>query len=401
MSCKIITLGEIIDLQNGYAFKSSEYTDSGYSLMRITNVQQGFIRNKNPKYVTIPHASKLKKFILNEGDILMSLTGDVGRVGEIKDTNLPAVLNQRVARVIIKSNLKIDKNYLFNLLNSDNLRHQIESKGHGAAQLNVSTNDILSIKISLPPLQIQQEIVKKLDAIFAEIDKATAAVKANLKNAETLFQSFLNKILKDDDNFIQVKLLEVCENITDGSHFSPKTLDDGYPYITVRDLDEEGINFNSCRFISKVDFQKFSKNGCSPKLNDLLFSKDGTVGKVALVNKETEFVVLSSLAILTPNLKIINPFFLYYVLKSPNFLNQAIKKKTGVAIRRIILKNLKEIEILLPPLPVQQKLIDKIKIINAEVSKLIQAHYKKSNQLELLKNSILKKAFNGELVKAA
>jgi type I restriction enzyme S subunit len=276
------------------------------------------------------------------------------------------------------------------------------SLAKGSAQKNLDVPAFRKLKLNVPKDKgVQKKIVEKLDRIFAEIDKATAAVEANLKNAETLFQSFLNKILKDDDNFIQVKLLEVCENITDGSHFSPKTLDYGYPYITVRDLDEEGINFNSCRFISKVDFQKFSKNGCSPKLNDLLFSKDGTVGKVALVNKETEFVVLSSLAILTPNLKIINPFFLYYVLKSPNFLNQAIKKKTGVAIRRIILKNLKEIKIPLPPLSVQQKLIDKIKIINAEVSKLIQAHYKKSNQLKLLKNSILKKAFNGELVKAA
>lgn len=276
------------------------------------------------------------------------------------------------------------------------------SLAKGSAQKNLDVPAFRKLKLNVPKDKgVQKKIVEKLDRIFAEIDKATAAVEANLKNAETLFQSFLNKILKDDDNFIQVKLLEVCENITDGSHFSPKTLDYGYPYITVRDLDEEGINFNSCRFISKVDFQKFSKNGCSPKLNDLLFSKDGTVGKVALVNKETEFVVLSSLAILTPNLKIINPFFLYYVLKSPNFLNQAIKKKTGVAIRRIILKNLKEIKIPLPPLSVQQKLIDKIKIINAEVSKLIQAYYKKSNQLKLLKNSILKKAFNGELVKAA
>ena len=196
MSWKTVTLGEIIELQNGYAFKSSEYAEAGYFLMRITNVQQGFIQNNNPKYVTIPESSKLKQFILNEGDILMSLTGDVGRVGVLNESNLPAALNQRVARVVIKSIRDLNKNYIFNLLNSEIIRNQIESLGHGAAQLNVSTKDILSIKVQLPSIATQQKIVAKLDAIFAEIDTAKAAAEANAKNAEALFQSYVTEVFE-------------------------------------------------------------------------------------------------------------------------------------------------------------------------------------------------------------
>ena len=101
-------------------------------------------------------------------------------------------------------------------------------------------------------------------------------------------------------------LMEVCEQITDGSHFSPKSSgEEEYPYITVRDIDDDVIDFDNCKFISKNDYQSLLKNGCKPNSGDLLFSKDGTVGKVSLVDFNKDFVVLSSLAIIRPKNTII------------------------------------------------------------------------------------------------
>ncbi len=90
---------------------------------------------------------------------------------------------------------------------------------------------------------------------------------------------------------------ELCSKITDGSHFSPKTIDVGYPYITVRDLDNGGfIDFENCKNISEIDYKELAKNSCNPQNGDILFSKDGTVGKVSLISFDKDFVVLSSLA---------------------------------------------------------------------------------------------------------
>ncbi len=194
-------------------------------------------------------------------------------------------------------------------------------------------------------------------------------------------------------SFKRVKLSDVCERITDGSHFSPKTVDEGFPYITVRDIDKDNINFESCEFVTKEDFSELSKNGCSPKLNDLLFSKDGTVGKVALVSNDVDFVVLSSLAILTPKLNLINPSFLFYVLKSPDFVNTAIGKKTGVAIRRIILKNLKEISVPIPSLLIQKKIVSKLDAIFAEIDKATAVAEANAKNSEALFQSYLTEIF--------
>ena len=153
------------------------------------------------------------------------------------------------------------------------------------------------------------------------------------------------------------RLEEVCQKITDGSHFSPKTADKGFPYVTVRDIDNDLIDFANCKFIAAADYYQLLKNGCRPHKGDVLFSKDGTVGKVALIDYEKEFVVLSSLAIVRPDPSCIESAFLKWVLKSPAFLDEAVGKKTGAAIRRIILRNLKSIRIPVPPLPEQQRIV--------------------------------------------
>ena len=158
-------------------------------------------------------------------------------------------------------------------------------------------------------------------------------------------------------NMPRFTLSEICENITDGSHFSPQLTNDGYPYITVRDIVEDSINFADCKYVNEQDYRKLAGNGCKPSKGDVLFSKDGTVGKVALVDTSREFVVLSSLAILRPDQSRVFPPYLKYALKSPEFLKVALGKKTGAAIRRIILRNLKSIEVPLPPLAEQKRIV--------------------------------------------
>ncbi len=192
---KTVKLGEVLELQNGYAFKSKEYSQDGFFVMRITNVQQGYISAHNPKYIQIASASKLTKFILEEGDILVSLTGDIGRVGVIREEHLPAALNQRVARVQ-SVDASLDSRFLFHYLNSAIFRNQVEALGKGAAQANVSTKEILEITLELPPLTEQQRIVAKLDAAFAEIEIILATTSKSKENYSFLKSAILAQELQ-------------------------------------------------------------------------------------------------------------------------------------------------------------------------------------------------------------
>lgn len=164
------------------------------------------------------------------------------------------------------------------------------------------------------------------------------------------------------------RLEEVCQMITDGSHFSPKTTDDGFPYVTVRDIEKGKIDFGNCKLICETDYKQLARNGCKPERGDILFSKDGTVGKAVLIDGDEDFVVLSSLAIVRADGRHLDPAFLKYVMQSPSFLHEAIKKKTGAAIRRIILRDLKSIPVPVPPMQEQKRIVSILDQVLADIA---------------------------------
>ena len=131
-------LGEVCEILNGFAFKSDEYKDEGIRVMRITNVQKGAVVDDDPKFFPIERKNEIAKYMLQEGDMLMSLTGNVGRVGIIDGSFLPAALNQRVACLRLIDN-QLNKKFLFHILNSDVFEHNCIFNATGIAQKNMST----------------------------------------------------------------------------------------------------------------------------------------------------------------------------------------------------------------------------------------------------------------------
>ena len=152
---------------------------------------------------------------------------------------------------------------------------------------------------------------------------------------------------------MKYKLEDICLKITDGSHYSP--VDDKnstIPMFSVKDMEEFDFNYSNCKHISNEEYEKMIKNDCIPKINDVLVAKDGSYLKEIFVNEtEDNKAILSSIAIFRPNTKIINPYFLCYLLKTPNVLNY-VKDNcvSGSALPRIILRAFKGIELNIPNL---------------------------------------------------
>ncbi len=175
-------------------------------------------------------------------------------------------------------------------------------------------------------------------------------------------------------------LRHVCDKITDGSHFSPASVPDGKPYVTVRDLNAGHINLHTCAKISDADFESLVRSGCRPIKGDVLFSKDGTVGKVAVV-EDGDFVVLSSLAILGTNRDKHRPEYLAYFLQSASGEKQIESMYAGAALRRITLDSICTIR--LPVLPLEEQ--DCIaSFLDRETAKIDTLIAKQEKLIELL-----------------
>ena len=158
-----IKIKDICEILNGYAFKSENYVDSGIRVIRIANVQKGYIEDSTPAFYPLD-SSGLERYILEEGDLLMSLTGNVGRVAILEKDMLPAALNQRVACLRMKSNA-ISKRYLFHILNSNSFEQQCIQSSKGVTKKNMSTEWLKDYDIPLFSAEKQAEIVSILDGV--------------------------------------------------------------------------------------------------------------------------------------------------------------------------------------------------------------------------------------------
>ena len=157
----------------------------------------------------------------------------------------------------------------------------------------------------------------------------------------------------EGDAFVKsVALADACNVVTDGTHYTPPDIGSGVPFLTVKDVGPSGLDFAGCARISEDDYAAADAGTSAPKPGDVLFSKDGTVGKVHVVETDEPFAVLSSLAILRPS-ESVESKYLGHMLRTPDVLAQAVRRKSGSAVRRIILSDLKKVEIPLPPLPEQ------------------------------------------------
>ena len=183
-------INEICDVLNGYAFKSKHYVDSGIRVIRIANVQDGYISDENPCFYPNSSIDDIEKYVLKENDLLISLTGNVGRVALLNKEYLPAALNQRVACLRIKDSY-VDKKYLFYYLNQRKFIDDCIKASKGVAQLNLSTKWLESYQLDIPPIKEQERIVAKIEELFSDLDNAVETLKATKAQLKLYKQAVL------------------------------------------------------------------------------------------------------------------------------------------------------------------------------------------------------------------
>lgn len=375
-------------------------SEETWAVLKTTAIQMGSFEPQHNK--ALPTKLEPKRHLeVEPGDFLMTTTGPRNRCGVIclvSATPRRLIFSGKILRFKVDAS-RLESRWLQYLLQSTRFQNELDSLKVGTSESSVSigNDQILSLMIPVPSITEQKLIVEILDNQLYSLEKS----KSNLSDLKVLLNSLTRSLLhnKVSCRGTRHSLAELCTLITDGSHFSPKTVERGFPYITVRDLQNNGIDFKNCKYITEASFLELERSGCSPKPGDILFSKDGTVGKVALVSSTEPFAVLSSLAILRPNLTLITPEFLKLSLRSPVVLEQALGMKSGTAIRRVVLRTLKTLEIVVPSLDEQESIV---KFINTELSKVASMENLLDRlmvQQENLRKSILHAAITGQLKK--
>ena len=365
---KKIKLGDACEILNGFAFKSENYVGSGIRVIRISNVQKGYIEDNTPAFYPL-ETKGLEKYMLEEGDLLISLTGNVGRVAILEKEFMPAALNQRVACLRLKTD-KLSKRYLFHILNSDFFEKQCIQYSKGVAQKNMSTAWLKDYEILLYSKEQQELIADILDKMrlikksrYYELQKLDELVKAR-------FVEMFGTIRENSHNYPRVTLKEVCHKITDGKHGGCKQEDNsGYYYVGAREIYDGKIHYDTAPQITYDDFSKDYRR-CNLEKGDMVIVNTGaTIGKSAIASSHlTEKTLLQkSVALIKVNSDIIIAEFLRYCyMVNPSMY----MVKSASAQPNLLLSKMNSTIVYLPPIGLQRQFASFVEEVDKSRSRI-------------------------------
>ncbi|HOI30996.1 MAG TPA: restriction endonuclease subunit S [Melioribacteraceae bacterium] len=360
------TIGEIAKVRRGASPRpigDPKYFGGEVGWVRISDVtkSQKYLK-KTEQYVS-PLGESLSVRV-GPGALIMSICATIGRPIII---DMPACVHDGF--VLFNDIKNTDIEFLYYILQFH--EKDFEAKGQPGTQLNLNTTIVENFRIFHPIENEQRKIASILSSIDSVISKTETAIEKYKSIKQGLMQDLFTRGIdiktgkirqtynQAPELYKQTKLgfipkeweIDTLKNITnlltDGSHKSPKTSPSNYLIGNVKDMLENDFNYDSCTQISKEDFDFLVTQNCSPQKDDVLLSKDGTIGKIILFNGNRKIVVLSSIALLRCNEKV-KPQFLYSYLKSFYFDRELLKFKTGSALTRVVIDSIRKMKITFP-----------------------------------------------------
>lgn len=383
-------LGDICEVLNGYAFKSEKYTSSGVRIIRIANVQKGYIEDTAPAFYPID-TTDIEKYTLYEDDLLISLTGNVGRVALLKKEFLPAALNQRVACLRLKDSAQYDKSFLYCFLNSDYFENKCIQSAKGVAQKNMSIEWLKEYQIPNLSLVEQKEIAAVLNKISELISARTMQLSKMDMFVKSRFIELFGMPGTDAFGWGLVPLGSTC-NINPKKSLDSRLVSGAVvSFVPMPAVTEHGeIDATAIKEYDEVKtgFTYFAEN-------DVLFAKitpcmengKGAVAK-GLHNGigfgSTEFHVLRPISGKT------DPYWIYTLTAFLQFRMNAASNMTGSAgQRRVPASFLENYRVSLPPIALQEQFAAFVE--QTDKSKL--AIQQSLEKLETLKKALMQQYF--------
>lgn len=380
-------IGQIASVQNGYAFKSGDFSSNGIYVIKIKNVASGAITFDDISFYN-GDTEKLEKFFIENGDILVSMTGShisqlssaVGKVAIYK-SNKKALLNQRVGNIKPKNG--VDKKYLSFLLLQPSVQLFWGNKAGGSAnQANISPDIIKSYSFLLPPLSEQKAIAAVLSSLDDKIELLREQNKTLEDIAQAIFQEWF-ECGEDIDTVAAKEYIDFEKGIEVGSkNYFEKQEKDYVPFFRVGDIGKNGNEsktFVDPRLLKKGTFQE----------KDILISFDGTVGRVFVGG----FGGYSSgiRKIVTKNSQLYSDAFLYFWANSKTVQKTIDLYSEGTTIMHAG----KSIEHL--KLPTDENLLDQFNRISFPVFKKLTSNISQIKTLSTLRDTLLPKLMKGDV----
>ena len=380
-------LDEICDFRSGFAFKSNKFTKIGEPIIRISDIQNEEVDDSNLVYFDPKsYTEDLSKYLVYPDDILIAMSGGTtGKLGINKSKRL-YYLNQRVG--VFRENKKyLNHRYLFYYLHTKS--EESLRIAAGAAQPNLSTVQIKSFIIPVPPLSEQQSIVDYLDSAFAKIDAMKANAEKALYEAKALFQASLKEMLEPKEEIKWGTIGELFETYSGGTPTkSNKEFYEGgtIPWLRSGEVCQKEIKETEM-FITEKGLKESSAK-YYPENTVVVAMYGATAAQVGILRiKSTSNQAVCGIL---PH-KDFLPEFVYYWFSSIE--DKLAAQAQGGAQPNISQQKIKKVEIPIYSITEQQSIVTTLDSLKSKVDRLQENYDKISQECDALKQAILRQVF--------
>lgn len=301
---------------------------------------------------------------------------------------------------------KVNSKFIYYILQSQYFIQQFNNRKHGLIG-GVSVNDLAEIGFPLSPLAEQQRIVDRIESLFAKLDEAKEKAQAVVDSFETRKAAILHKAFTGEltakwreEHGVRMESWEVrtldsvCSSIFDGDHMPPPKAESGIPFLVISNVNTGHLTFENTRFVPQEYYDTLSDTR-KPQLGDVLYTLVGSFGIPVVVNSKRPFCFQRHMALLRPI--DVSPQFLWYILQTPEMYDKASSIATGTAQLTVPIKGLRAMTIPRPNIAEQVEIVRILDDFFAREQSAKEAAEAVLDQIDLMKKSILARAFRGEL----
>lgn len=399
-------LGEVVEVINGYAFKSEDFANMGIPVIKIKNVAAGRLDMSEYQCYPLELTSNIEKVVINKNDILIAMTGShiaqpSSMVGKVARYNLihKALLNQRVGKIISKDLKRLDEDYIYYFFKQDEITYELAlSAGGSANQANISATQIKELDILLPSLPEQKAIAE----VLASLDEKIDLLNRQNKTLEELAQSYFRQwfVVEAREDWEETTLSQHCQ-VFRGLSYKGDGLSDALSGIPMHNLNSvfegggykhEGIKYYS----GKYQERHIAKSGDIIVANTEQGHEFRLIGFPARIPKaySDDGIFSQHLYRVAVNpTSIITSEFIYYLLMLPSVREQIIGATNGSTVNMLAIEGLQRPQFKIPPLNGIQRFTK----LAQDVWEKTNLNHEQIRTLIALRDTLLPKLITGEV----
>ena len=381
--------------------KKDQDLNGAVRLIQLADIGVCEFKDKSARYITEDKSFELNCTYLQKGDILIArLPEPLGRacIFPLEGKYITAV-DIAIVRIPRKN---INPKYVMYMINSPQFRREIKKYESGTTRKRISRKNLDKIEFNIPSLSEQEQIVAQIDEQFSQLDRGVETLRKIKQQLAMYRQAVLKEAFEGD--IPRVRLGEIARTLSGYAFKSKKYSEDG-EYVVVKIGNVKEFHFDFSRDFTKttevddsiLDRYLLQKGDCLITLTGSRGKRD--YGYVAMIENQTNFLLNQRVAALRFDPEAAVPKFYQYYLSSPDYRNQFFSYETGnVGQGNVGMKALSEPMVACPIIKEQQKIISTIERKLSVCDSIEQTVDTALQQAEAMRQSILKKAFDGGLL---